>query len=59
MGIDRLWGIPGGFLDLVAILIQTEAGCWGVVVFLAEAMRYEIVADWLLAPSWSGWNDPV
>jgi hypothetical protein len=33
--IDRLWGIPGGFLDLVAVIIEItgiKAGCWGVVV---------------------------
>jgi hypothetical protein len=33
--IDRLWGILGGFLDLVAVIIEItgiEAGCWGVVV---------------------------
>jgi hypothetical protein len=26
--IDRLWGISGGFLDRVAVIIQMEAGCW-------------------------------
>jgi hypothetical protein len=30
--IGRLWGISGGFLDLMAVIIQMEAGCWGVVV---------------------------
>jgi hypothetical protein len=30
--IGRLWGISGGFLDLVPVIIQMEAGCWGVVV---------------------------
>ena len=26
MEIDRLWGIPGGFLDLVAVIIEMEDG---------------------------------
>ena len=26
-GIDRLWGISGGFADQVPVIIQMEAGC--------------------------------
>jgi hypothetical protein len=41
MGIGRLWGNPGGFLDLAAVIIEIrsiEAGCgdFGVTNLLAR-----------------------
>jgi hypothetical protein len=44
-GIDRLWGVPGGFLDLVAVIIVEitgiEAGCWRGCCMIGRAMRDE------------------
>jgi hypothetical protein len=40
-GIDRLWGISGGVLDLVAVIIQMEAGCWRGCCMIGSAMNRE------------------
>jgi len=44
MEIDRLWGIPGGFLDLVAVIIGIAgitAGCWRGCLKIGQAVRDE------------------
>ena len=44
MEIDRLWGIPGGFLDRVAVIIEItgiEAGYWRGCCMIGRAMRDE------------------
>ena len=38
-GIDRLWGISGGFADQVPVIIQMEAGCWRRCCVIGRAMR--------------------
>ena len=37
--LDRLWGISGGFHELVAVIIEMEAGCCGVIIYLAGGGR--------------------
>jgi hypothetical protein len=42
-GIDRFWGISGGFPDCVPVIIEIagiEAGCWRVIVYLAGCSTF-------------------